>query len=109
MYAKTAFVGLATCFRNRNTFFKSFHPTPWRDSISRPKTPIPSLAGGDDTTRPRRQGLNELFREKKTLKMVLLLQREKIKIGLFHPYDGSRPLRLGSIFSARNGSIRFAS
>jgi hypothetical protein len=31
---------------------------PWRDSISRPIAPISSVAGGDVTTRPRRQGSN---------------------------------------------------
>jgi hypothetical protein len=34
--------------------FKIYNPIPWRDSISRPKAP--SVAGGDDNTRPRRQG-----------------------------------------------------
>jgi hypothetical protein len=37
--------------------FKSYHPIPWRDSMSRPiAPPVSSVAGGDDTTRPRRQG-----------------------------------------------------
>jgi hypothetical protein len=26
--------------------FKSYHPTPWRDSISRPIAPVSSVAGG---------------------------------------------------------------
>jgi hypothetical protein len=29
-------------------FLKSYHPIPWRDSISRPIAPISSVAGGDD-------------------------------------------------------------
>jgi hypothetical protein len=32
--------------------FLNYYPTPWRDSISRPITPVSSVAGGDDTTRP---------------------------------------------------------
>jgi hypothetical protein len=35
---------------------KNYHPIPWRESISRPISPISLVAGGDDTTRPRRQG-----------------------------------------------------
>jgi hypothetical protein len=31
---------------------KSYHPIPWRDSISRPIAPISTVAGGDDTTPP---------------------------------------------------------
>jgi hypothetical protein len=38
---------------------KSYHPTPWQDLISRPLAPVSSMAGRDDTTRPRRQGVNE--------------------------------------------------
>jgi hypothetical protein len=35
--------------------FKRYsHPIPWRDSISRPIAPVSSVAGGDDTTWPRR-------------------------------------------------------
>jgi hypothetical protein len=30
----------------------NYHPIPWRDSISRPITPVSSVAGGDDPTRP---------------------------------------------------------
>jgi hypothetical protein len=33
---------------------KSYHPIPWRDSISRHIVPVSSAAGGDDTSRPRR-------------------------------------------------------
>jgi hypothetical protein len=33
-----------------------FYPLPWRDSISRPIAPVTFVAGGDDITRPRRQG-----------------------------------------------------
>jgi hypothetical protein len=36
--------------------FKSYHPIPWRDSISRPIDPVTSVAGGGDMTRPRRKG-----------------------------------------------------
>jgi hypothetical protein len=32
-----------------------------RDSISRPIAPIFSMAGGDDTTRPRHQGTSNVF------------------------------------------------
>jgi hypothetical protein len=35
---------------------KSYDQIPCRDSISRPITPVSSVAGGDNTTRPRRQG-----------------------------------------------------
>jgi hypothetical protein len=35
---------------------KNYHPIPWRDSISRPITTVSMVAGGDDTTRQRRQG-----------------------------------------------------
>jgi hypothetical protein len=38
-------------------FFKLPSYLPWRDSISRPIAPISSVACGDDTTRPRRQGI----------------------------------------------------
>jgi hypothetical protein len=38
-----------------NFFSKSYYPNPWQDSISRPITPISSMAGGDDTTRQRCQ------------------------------------------------------
>jgi hypothetical protein len=31
-------------------FLQRYHPIPRRDSISRPKATISSLAGGDDTT-----------------------------------------------------------
>jgi hypothetical protein len=34
---------------------KLYHPIPRRDSISRPIAPVSSVAGGEDTTRPRRQ------------------------------------------------------
>jgi hypothetical protein len=38
-------------------FVKSFHPTPWRDSISRPIAPITSVAGGETNgTTPRAAG-----------------------------------------------------
>jgi hypothetical protein len=36
--------------------FKNYHPVPWRDSISRPIAPVSSVAGGDYTSRPHRQG-----------------------------------------------------
>jgi hypothetical protein len=39
-----------------NVFFIIYHPTLWRDSISRPIDPVSSVAVGDDTTIPRRQG-----------------------------------------------------
>jgi hypothetical protein len=32
------------------------NPIPWRDSITRPIAPVSLVAGGDDTTGPRRQG-----------------------------------------------------
>jgi hypothetical protein len=35
--------------------FQNYHSMPWRDSISRRIAPVSSVAGGDDTTRPRRQ------------------------------------------------------
>jgi hypothetical protein len=35
--------------------FKNYHSLPWRDSISRLIAPVSSVAGGDDTTRPRRR------------------------------------------------------
>jgi hypothetical protein len=38
-------------------YFLSYHPIPWRDSISRLIAPVSSRAGGDDTTRPRLQSL----------------------------------------------------
>jgi hypothetical protein len=39
----------------KTSFFKkNYHQISWRDSISRPITPASSVAGGDDTTRPRR-------------------------------------------------------
>jgi hypothetical protein len=37
--------------------YKSYHPVPWRDSISRSIAPVYSVTGGDDTTRPRRRAL----------------------------------------------------
>jgi hypothetical protein len=41
----------------RQVFFnKSYHPMPWRNSISGPVAPISPVAGGDNTTRPRRHG-----------------------------------------------------
>jgi hypothetical protein len=40
---------------------KNYHPISWRDSISRPIAQISSVAGGDITTRPRRQGQLTLF------------------------------------------------
>jgi hypothetical protein len=33
-----------------------YHPMPWRDSISQPIAPVSLVSGGDDITRPRRQG-----------------------------------------------------
>jgi hypothetical protein len=42
---------------NYKTFFSNYPPPiPWRDSISRLIALVYSMAGGDDTTRPRRQG-----------------------------------------------------
>jgi hypothetical protein len=38
-------------------FFESYHITPWQGSISRPIVPVSLMAGGDDTTRPRRRGI----------------------------------------------------
>jgi hypothetical protein len=37
-------------------YFKSCHPTPWRDLMSRPIAPVSLVAGGDYTTSPRLQG-----------------------------------------------------
>jgi hypothetical protein len=37
-------------------FPKNYHPKSWRDSISRPIASVSSVAGGEDTTRPLRQG-----------------------------------------------------
>jgi hypothetical protein len=34
---------------------------PWRDSISRPIAPVSSVAGGADTTAPRREGTKAIF------------------------------------------------
>jgi hypothetical protein len=50
-------VGLFIIF-SVSFFFKSCHPIPRRDSISRPIAPASSVAGGDDAIRPRRQGKN---------------------------------------------------
>jgi hypothetical protein len=33
--------------------FMSYHPIPWRGSISRPIAPVSLVTGGDDTTEPR--------------------------------------------------------
>jgi hypothetical protein len=41
-------------FENETSILKSYHPRPRRDSISRPIAPVSSVAGRDDTTRPRR-------------------------------------------------------
>jgi hypothetical protein len=41
----------------RQPFLKSHHPIPWRDSISRYIAPVSSVAGGDNTTRPRLRGV----------------------------------------------------
>jgi hypothetical protein len=38
-------------------YIKGYHLIYRRDSISRPIAPVSSVVGGDDTTRPRRQGL----------------------------------------------------
>jgi hypothetical protein len=38
-------------------------PIPWQDSISRPIAPVSSAAGGDNTTRPRRQSLGQFFKK----------------------------------------------
>jgi hypothetical protein len=46
--------------------FKKYHPIPWRDSISRPIAPISSVAGGDVTTRPIRQGERFVLVHKRT-------------------------------------------
>jgi hypothetical protein len=44
-----------------SVFFQSYHPicrnVPWRASISRPIAPVTSVAGGEDTSRPRLQGM----------------------------------------------------
>jgi hypothetical protein len=37
--------------------FQIYHTLPWRDSISRPVVPVSSVAGENDITRPRRQGI----------------------------------------------------
>jgi hypothetical protein len=37
-------------------FYTSYHPIPWRDSISRPIAPISWVAGGDGTPSARRRG-----------------------------------------------------
>jgi hypothetical protein len=50
----------SSCERSK-LFLTTCHPIPWRDSISRPIAPVYSVAGGDDTTRPRRQGLQAVF------------------------------------------------
>jgi hypothetical protein len=39
--------------------FLNYHPNPRRDSISRSIAPVSSVANGDYTTRPRRQGITE--------------------------------------------------
>jgi hypothetical protein len=36
--------------------FLNYHPIPRQDSILQPIAPVPLVAGGDDTTRPCRQG-----------------------------------------------------
>jgi hypothetical protein len=40
--------------RDPKRIFLIHHPIPWRDSISRNIAPAFSVAGGDDTARPRR-------------------------------------------------------
>jgi hypothetical protein len=39
-------------------YLQSYHSIPWRDSISRPIATVSSVAGVDETTRPRRQGFH---------------------------------------------------
>jgi hypothetical protein len=36
-----------------NVLKATYHPVPWRDSISRPIAPVSTVAGGDDITRRR--------------------------------------------------------
>jgi hypothetical protein len=45
----------------KRLLYKSYRPIPRWDSISRPIAPISSVAGGDDVTRPRRQGANQTY------------------------------------------------
>jgi hypothetical protein len=46
----------------KKTFKKAtYHPIPWRDSISRPIDPVSSVADGDNSARPRRQGELRIF------------------------------------------------
>jgi hypothetical protein len=52
-------VTIFTFFYFLTFFLKSYHLTPWRDSISRPIALL--VAGGVDTTRPRRQGIKLHF------------------------------------------------
>jgi hypothetical protein len=40
----------------RRKIWQPCHPIPRRDSISRPIAPVSSVAGGDETPWPRRQG-----------------------------------------------------
>jgi hypothetical protein len=40
-------------------FVKCYHYIPWRDSTSRPIVRVTSVAGGDDTTRPRHKGKSQ--------------------------------------------------
>jgi hypothetical protein len=75
---------------------------PWRDSISRPVAPASSVAGGDNTTCPRRQGSNEDHCKK----IYLSFCREEDAMPLWHAARGrnctSETKKFGSFLSAKN-------
>jgi hypothetical protein len=57
-YIIRSLVGMLLPSLKNNFFLKKLPPymVPWRKSISRPISPISSMACGEDTTRPCREG-----------------------------------------------------
>jgi hypothetical protein len=47
---------LSKIVKKYRQIFSNYHPTPWWD-ISRLIAPVFSVAGGDDTASPRREGI----------------------------------------------------
>jgi hypothetical protein len=60
----------------------------WRDSKSRPIAPVSSMAGGNDTPRPRRQGNIEIITSKSRPYDVVITSAPATKVVRSNTHQG---------------------